>query len=52
MSPDIAAAEMDSRWRTWQIVGFDGDRRRATLMGRVISVIAIGWAIGLFALLF
>ena len=50
MSRDIAAAEMDSRWRTWQIRGREGDRRRATLMGRVIAVIAIGWATGLFAL--
>ena len=31
MSRDVAAAEMDSRWRTWQIQGLEGDRRRATL---------------------
>jgi hypothetical protein len=53
MSLNLAAApdaEMELRWRAWQIRGLEGDRRRASLMNGVISVIAIALAIGLFAL--
>jgi hypothetical protein len=51
MSLNLAAApdaEME-RWRAWQIRGLEGDRQRASLMNRVISVIAIVWVILLFA---
>ena len=46
MSFDLAPdAEMERRWRAWQIRGLEGDRQRASLMNRVISVIAIAWVI-------
>jgi hypothetical protein len=52
MSPVAAApdADMDRQWRAWRARGVEGDRRRAAIMGRVITVTAIGFVIWLIAL--
>lgn len=42
-----ADAELDLRWQSWQATGAEGDTRRATIMGRLAVVIAIGLAIAL-----
>ena len=53
MSLNLAAApdaEMEQRWRAWQLRGLEGDRQRASLVNRVISVVAIALVV-LFALM-
>ena len=44
MSPAAAApdAEMERQWQAWRARGVEGDRRRAAIMGRVITVTTIG----------
>lgn len=40
--------ETDARWRQWQARGAEADRRRATAIGRLSAIAAVGLAIWLF----
>jgi hypothetical protein len=51
MTTSVAAlpdAGADIRWRDWQARGAEGDRRRATIAGRLMVVIAVALALALF----
>lgn len=45
---EVRDAEADIRWRDWLARGAEGDRRRATIMGRLTILVAVGLAIWLF----
>jgi hypothetical protein len=36
-------SEADIRWRDWQARGAESDRRTATMMRRLMLVVATGW---------
>ena len=44
----VPDADADIRWRDWQARGADGDRRRATIMGRLMVLIGIALTVWLF----
>ena len=46
--PSMPDAETDIRWRQWQARGAEADRRRATAVGRLSALAAVGLMIWLF----
>jgi hypothetical protein len=44
----LSDSEADIRWRNWQARGAESDRRTATMMRRLMLVIATGWVVWLF----